>query len=101
MDTEAIRSQTAVVDAARKAVADSKTLIAKVSARHGQDCAVIHINGVKFDLTSLNRAYMPEVIKGMEAIQRECVAMLQAQLATHRSRLEGAEWKLLQLVKSP
>lgn len=100
MDTEAIRRQTAVVDAARKEVAATEKLIAQVSARHGQDCATVHVNGVPFSVVQLNRAYMPEVVKGAEVIQRECIAILQANLFAQRSKLEGAEWKLRQLVKS-
>jgi hypothetical protein len=100
MDTEAIRRQTEVVDAARKAVAATQKLIAQVSARSGQDCATVSVNGVVFNLVQLNSAYMPQVVKGMEAIQRECLAILQANLSAQRSKLEGAEWKLRQLVKA-
>lgn len=99
MDTEAIRRQSEVVDAARRAVNSTQKLIAQVSARHGQDCAEIHVNGVVFSVTALNRTYMPEVIRGMESIQRQCIELLQTRLSSERSKLEGAEWKLRQLVK--
>lgn len=101
MDTEAIRRQTAVVDAAAKAVAATRDLINKVSARNcGQDLAGITVNGVAFAITAMNRSYMPELVAGMEFIQRECLALLQAQLSSQLSGLEGAEWKLRQLVKA-
>ena len=100
MDTEAIRRQTAVIDAARKDVEATLKLIAQATGRHGQDCAAIHVNGVKFDLTVLNRAYMPEAVKGMESIQRQCVDMLKAQLSAQKSKLDGSEWRLKQLIKA-
>lgn len=100
MDTEAIRRQTEVVDAARKAVAATQKLIAQVSARSGQDCATVTVNGVPFSVVQLNSAYMPQVTKGAEVIQRECIAILQANLSAQRSKLEGAEWKLRQMVKA-
>lgn len=99
VDTEAIRRQTAAVDAARKNVAETQKLIAQVSARLGQDCATVHVNGVPFSVVQLNSAHMPQVVKGAEVIQRECIAILQANLSVQLSRLEGAEWKLRQLVK--
>ena len=101
MDTDAIRNQTMAVDAAAKAVAATRVQIAKVSAKGcGQDTCSILVAGVTFSLTELNRSYMPEVVNGMEAIQREVLAILQAQLASQISRLEGAEWKLRQLIKA-
>ena len=85
MDTESIRRQTAVVDAAAREVAITRDLIAKVSARNcGQDLAGITVNGVAFSLSALNKAYMPELCRGMEAIQRECLTILQAQLDAQR-----------------
>lgn len=101
MDTEAIRHQTAAIDAAAKAVATTRDLISKVSARNcGQELAGISVNGIGFAVTVLNRSYMPELAAGMEAIQRECLAILWRQLAAQKSVLEGAEWKLHQLVKA-
>lgn len=99
MDTELIRRQTQVVDAARKAVAETVALIETASAKHGQDCADVSVNGVRFNLVVLNRGYMPEVAKGMEAIQAKCLELLRMKLHGERSRLEGAEWKLRQLIK--
>jgi len=100
VNTETIRRQTLVVDAAAKAVATTRDLINKVSARNcGQELAGISVNGVGFAVTALNRSYLPELAAGMAAIQRECLAILHAQLTTQQSALEGAEWKLRQLVK--
>lgn len=100
MDTDAIRRQTEVVDALERAAAFTRDQINKVSARNcGQAVASIAINGVPLAITSLNRAYMPELVAGAEAIQRECLAILQAELCDRISRLEGAQWKLRQLIK--
>lgn len=100
MNTDAIRRQTGVVDACETAVAFTRDQINKVSARDcGQATASIAINGIPFVITALNRAWMPELVAGAEAIQRECLAMLQAELADRISRLEGAQWKLRQLIK--
>lgn len=100
MDTEAIRRQTATVDAARRAVAETKKLIAQASARSGQDTAEIRINGVPFTLVGLNSAYMPQVVEGMEQIQLQCLDLLRTRLHAQMSALEGAEWKLRQMVKA-
>lgn len=99
MNTEAIRKQAAVVDAARKVVSETERQIAQVSARHGQDCAVIYVNGVEFKLTALNPAYRPQVVAGMEEVQRLCTDMLRTRLHFERTRLEGAEWTLRQMAK--
>lgn len=99
MNTNDIRRQADAVDEARKELDAVRVQIRKVEGKHGQDCAALHINGVAFEITRLNRSYMPEVIKGMETIQRECIALLKAREAACASRLDGAEWKLRELAK--
>lgn len=100
MNTEDIRAQARVLDDLRKqrdAVVLSQNTILAVKC--GQATAKIFFAGVAFDVTGLNRAYMPEVISGMKRLQAECVTLLQFQIDILNSKIIGAENKLKKLCK--
>jgi hypothetical protein len=99
MKTEAIREQTASIDAASRKLAETRRMIRLLKMECGQEIASITINGVTFPLTCLNSAYRPQVSKGMEEVQRICLSILAGYEATEKSQLEGAQWRLKQLVK--
>lgn len=101
MDLDAIKKQADLVGALRTQLKDAETLIATVAGKHGQSTSArVTVNGVSFDVLQLSTAYMPQVIKGCEVIQREAVRLLTARRDRIRSQLEGAEWKLRQLSKA-
>lgn len=100
VDTKQIRLHAEAIDNAEKQVHDIAKRLAQVEARYGQDTVAIHVNGVQFSLTSLNSAYRPQLVRGMENIQRECIAILKAQHSSALSALEGQQWKLKQMVKA-
>jgi hypothetical protein len=102
MNTEAIRAQTANVDANRQALANLEIQLAKLQMRYGQDQASLHINGVKFELTWLGRetGWYPQAESALNAMRLEAVKFIQAKIAIQRSKTEGQEWKLKQLAKA-
>ena len=100
MNTQAIRDQTKVIDDLRAKLNKNIDARNKVLAvRCGQECAAISIAGASFQITTHNRAYMPELIKGMERIQLECASILQSEIDNINSRILGAENALRKLIK--
>jgi len=100
MNLDAIRRQADLIGSLRSQLKDAETQIATVAGNHGQSTtARVTVNGVCFDVLRMNTAYMPEVIKGYEIIQREAVRLLTMRRDRTLSQLEGAEWKMRQLSK--
>lgn len=100
MDTTAIKHQADAVYQLQQALALAQQDIQRAEGKFGQDTSlVITINGVSFQPVMLGRNHMPEVRQGMETMQREAVRLLRLRCDDLRSRLDGAQWKLRQLVK--
>lgn len=101
MNLDAIKKQCDAVGALRQALHDAEVQIATVAGKNGQSTSArITVNGIAFDALKLSTAYMPEVVKGCEVIQREAVRLLTARRDSIRSQLDGAEWKLRQMTKT-
>lgn len=71
-----------------------------LEGKSGQDTCHIVINGVSFNVTELNKYYLPEVIKGMEIIQKEAVKLKEMQIATIKGKIEGLEFTIRNLTKA-
>lgn len=100
MNTDHIRAQAKKLDELRESLKAAQINRDTVACRYGQVCASISINGIALKLSDHNRNYMPEVLKGMEAIQAEAIKLLDMRVATLKGLVEGAVWKLSQLAKA-
>jgi len=100
MDLDAIKKQAELIGSLRTQLKDMEVQIATVAGNYGQSTSArVTVNGVTFDVLRMNAAWMPEVIKGYEVIQREAVRLLTLRRTRLLSQIEGAEWKLHQLSK--
>lgn len=101
MDTEAVKAQASAVGVLQTKLSLINIDLQRAAGKFGQDTSLtISLNGVAFSPLVLSGGnYMPEVRKGFEVMQAEAIKLLQLKRADIRSRLEGAEWKLRQLVK--
>ena len=92
MDTKLLREKLDTLDKLRNertGIIQQRNAVLAVDC--GQETTAINIGGVRFSISNLNRNYMPETIKGMEAIQAECAKLLQFQIETLDSKILGAE----------
>lgn len=72
-----------------------------LAMKRGQMCATMIVCGMRFDVTILdNSYYQPTIVKGMDVIHAELMKIMDAHVDNARSAVEGAEWKLRQLVRS-
>ena len=101
MDTEAVKAQASAVQALQAQLDLVNIDLRRAAGEFGQDASLtISLNGVAFSPLGLGRNHMPEVRKGFEVMQAEAIKLLELKRSDIRSRLEGAQWKLRQLVKA-
>jgi len=101
LKTEQIRMRLALVDAQQEAVRRVEKALAALKLEAGQTEIYVTVNGVQFQLTRLDRdtGWYPQVRKNMLEIHALAVQMTEAQLAAEKSKLEGLEFAVKQLVK--
>ena len=101
MNLDAIRRQTDLIGKLRQELQGAEAHILACSGKAGQSTSArVTVNGIAFDILRLGPGYMPELVKGMEAMQREAIRLLTMHRDSIRSQLEGAEWQLRQLTKA-
>ena len=100
MNISAISKQAVVIDQLRVVLQKRIDARARMSMKAGQACASMTMCGLSFDVTLMNNHYyMPELVKGMEVIHAELIKILDAHVDNARSAVEGAEFRMRELVR--
>ncbi len=100
MNTADIARQIVVIDQLRAVLQKRIDARARMSMNAGQACASMTMCGLSFDVTLMNnRYYMPELARGMGVIQAELIKILDAHVDNARSAVEGAEFRMRELVR--
>ena len=100
MNTSHIARQIVVIDQLRAVLQKRIDARAQMVMKAGQACASMTMCGLKFDVTLMNNHYyMPELVKGMEVIHAELIKILDAHIDNARSAVEGAEFRMRELVR--
>lgn len=100
MDTHAIAAQLEIINQRRAVLQKRIDARNTMLMRRGQACASMTMCGMAFDVTLLdNTYYVPKLVKGMEVIHAELIKILDAHVDNARSAVEGAEFRMRELVR--
>ena len=96
-DLAAVAKYSELLKNARLNLVSEVTVLASLEMKNGQDCSAnLTVCGKRFDLVKMNSSYMPERIKALDVIRLELIKYQQGVVSSHRSGVDGLEWRLRQ-----
>lgn len=99
--TEQIRVILKEIDERKSTVLNYEKQIRCLNNQQGQTLCTLHVNGVAFDISSLDResSWAAYTRKGMEKLRDEAINVLDVYLRNARTQLEESKFKFMQLSK--
>ena len=101
VNTEQLRIILKEIDDRTKVVVAYEKSMACLTNNLGQSLCSLHINGIAFNISTLDResGWMAYTVEGMERLRDEAINIVDVYLRNARTRLEESKFKFMQLSK--